>query len=115
MVDVKRYIPEGEHFERIEVTSEKTQVTYSVEKAENGYSQYKVVLSKGSAPQELSGMYTTPDSALKAVTKYLSKKRWTQAAKNRETAKRVEERKRKRNAGKLQSNSSDTVQQGSAD
>lgn len=110
MVDVKRYIPKDEHFEVIEVRSEKTQVVYTISKAENGYSQYVIRLSSGNPPAELSGMYTTPDSALKAVTKHLSTKRWTQAAKNRETAKRVEERKRKRNAKTVQPISSDTVQ-----
>ena len=115
MVDVKRFIEEGEHFEKLIVSSPKTEVDYVVTKAENGYSQYVITLTKGSAPVELQGMFTTPDKALQEIKKYLGKKRYTQAAKNRETAKRVEERKRKRNASKLQSNSTDTVQQGSAD
>lgn len=110
MVDVKRYVEND--FETIEVNSEKTESTYKIVKAENGYSQYKVMLSSGSAPSELSGMYTTPDSALAAVTKYLDNKRWTQAAKNTETAKRVAERKRKRNASESKPINQDTVQQG---
>lgn len=113
MVDVKRYVGEGEHFETLIVSTPKAEVDYVITKAENGYSQYRITLTKGSAPNELSGMFTTPDVALKAVEKHLSKKRWTQAAKNKETAKRVEERKRKRNASELLPDSEDSVQQGS--
>lgn len=113
MVDIKREL-DDRGFERIVVSTEKTEVDYIVSKAENGYSQYKVTVTKGNAPEELRGMYTTPDYAMKSVVKYLEKKRWSQAAKNRETAKRVEERKRKRNGSKLLPDGEEHVQQGSA-
>jgi hypothetical protein len=109
MVDVER----GEDdygFEWITVKSPKAEVTYLISKSENGFSQYQVSLSSGKVPPELSGVYTTPDFALRCVLKHIEKKRWTQAAKNRETAKRVAQRKKEREDGKLQSNSSDTVQ-----
>ena len=113
MVDIKREL-DDDGFEKITISTEKSEVDYVISKAENGFSQYKVTLTKGSAPEELSGMYTTPDYAMLAVKRHLENKRWTQAAKNRETAKRVEERKRNRDAAKLLSDSEEYVQQGAS-
>ena len=111
-MDVKRYIND-DGWLSYDVQSPKMKVTWHITKAENGYSQYIVVPSKGPVPDVLSGVYTTPDFALKELLKYLDRKPKSPTTRRDENAALREER--KKNGSKIQPDNSDPVQQGSPD
>lgn len=58
-------------FERITVKTPKMKSKIYILKARNGFSSYEVQLEQGRLPNDLSGTYTTPDSALKFVLKFI--------------------------------------------
>jgi len=95
------------------VTSPKMKTKLIIQKAENGFSQYEVKLTKGSAPSELCGMYTTPDIGLRAVKKYLDNKKDSVTVQRDKKYARSQKWKAD-NASKYVSDSKDTVQQGLA-
>lgn len=55
---------------RWEITSDKFNHTFSVEKSFDGFVFYRVAINKGSLPAELQGMYTRASDAVKAVVAY---------------------------------------------
>lgn len=113
MVDVKRSLDEYGWL-KYTITSPKSKATYTVSKAENGYSQYKVSISKGVVPDKLKGKYTTADYGKDAVVKYLSNIKPTATVQRDEKARRSKEWKEK-NAAERKPDNQDNLQQGAAD
>lgn len=72
---------------------DKTQAEFIVRKSRNGFSFFEVALSNGPTPAGLDGQFTKATHAIEAVTKYLHNMKVTQATKNVETHKRIEEKK----------------------
>jgi len=53
------------------VTTPKSKIIYSVQKSRDGYVFYEIKGDKGAVPDKLSGRYTQPELALKALTVHL--------------------------------------------
>jgi hypothetical protein len=83
-----------------------------IEKAKDGYIFFEVKMTKGAAPEELSGRYSSLKSAKKAVETYLRNKKETKAARRENFAKEREERK-KRDASENNTKGSEHIHQGS--
>lgn len=87
MVEVKRTL-DDRGFERLIVTTPKLKSKVFIEKSNNGYSSYYVYLERGATPAALSGVYTVPDNALKAIKSYLSTKKKSATVRRDEKYKR---------------------------
>ena len=74
MADVKRIDSKDENpiFKITDGT--KTKATLTVQKSRDGFALFEVLIDKGSVPAKLSGRYTTPDRAIKAVKDYLDQR-----------------------------------------
>lgn len=73
--------------------SDKMSVKAKVDKAPGGYGFFRILFEKGQVPQELSGNYTSVQSARKAFVSYEAGMKETQAAKNERLAELREQRK----------------------
>lgn len=95
-------------FETLKIVSKKYKNPIYILKARNGFSSYEVKFEKGVVPDALSGTYTTPDSALNFVEKYLRNKQDSVAVRR--------DKKYKRNhASKLSEDNPERIQQRSTD
>lgn len=92
---------------RFEVSHPKVSSKFIVSKITGDYQFYKITRDAGEVPEKLSGKYSHPDAALKALSHYLKTTKYTQAAKNKETRERVEARK---NGSKPNADSKDDIQ-----
>jgi hypothetical protein len=70
--DVKEHFPIDGSAPYLEVTSDKRAATYRVQKTQDGFALFKVAISKGALPKELTGVYTSPKLALKDIEFYLT-------------------------------------------
>lgn len=96
MVDVERKLdPEGK--EILVVTTPKTNCTYYIQKSVDGFTFYDILVDHGSVPKGLSGKYTGPDNALKALTKHIHQMKDTATVKRD----KYQAERKKRNATKL--------------
>lgn len=92
-VEINEYLDTFENV-RIDIKDpEKSKVTYSVCKSNDGFSFYEIRISKGNVPKELTSRYTKLDQAEQAVTKYLAKQPKSSAQKREEIAAEIEARK----------------------
>ena len=93
MVDVKRinYNDTNPVFKIKDETKSKS--TYTVHKSNDGFPFFEVLIDKGSVPATLSGRFTTPDKAIKAVEDYLKTKRVSQNVERDNKAQAREQRK----------------------
>lgn len=116
MADVKRTLDENGWI-KYTVTSEKSLVDYIVSKKEDGFSSYIVSLSKGSVPASLSGVYTTPDKALKALLGYVrNMKETTSVQRDNKYKANQEYKKASKNASaEVLTDNQSKVQQGTPD
>ena len=71
-MDVKEHFPTDGSHPYIEVTSDKRETTYTIQKTQDGYALFRVLSAKGPLPKELSGVYTSPKLALKDIEFYLT-------------------------------------------
>ena len=93
---------------KYEVKSDKFNTFFTVHKSNDGFVFYEVSISKGKVPKSLSGFYTKPEIALKALKEYIRKAKPSKSVqRDIKTAIREEQ---KRNARKLQSDNKEHVQ-----
>jgi len=116
MADVKAEL-DSNGWIKYTVTTSKTAIDYIVSKTEDGYSSYQVLLTKGSTPAKLQGVYTTPDKALKALLKYIEERPISNTVRrDRDYEERQERRKKvKQNATISNTDDQGKVQQGTPD
>ena len=77
------------------VTSNKTKSTLTVYKANNGFALFEIKADKGLLSPRLSGSYTTPEKALKAIEHYLRVVRESTTVRRDANTKAREEQKKK--------------------
>lgn len=73
----------------------KTKSTLTVQKTRDGFAFFEVLIDKGSVPAILSGRYTTPERAIKAVEHYLKNRKVSRIV---ERDKKAEAREKRKNA-----------------
>ena len=93
---------------RFTVAHRKISSKFIVSKILGDYQFYRITKTEGTVPESLAGKYSGPDAALKAISNYLVTAKYTQAAKNRDTRKRIEA---KKNGSKPNTNGKDDIQQ----
>ncbi len=69
-VNVEEFIDEDGK-PRATIKTNKRNATYTVAKTDDGFAMFQILVSKGSLPKELSGLYTRLDDAIKALTHYI--------------------------------------------
>lgn len=72
---------------------EKSKVTYTVHKTNDGFAFYAVRMDKGVVPKELSSSYTKLEDAEKAVIRYLSKQKMSPTLRRDKNTEEREKRK----------------------
>lgn len=87
MVDVKE-LRDAQGRPAYKVTSDKTQVTYTILPTQDGYIFYEILPTSGSLPSALVGKYSSGPNAVKALTKYLNGIKKTPTTRVKENSKR---------------------------
>ena len=91
--------------------SDKMLTDIYINKSQDGYIFFEIKLERGPTPSELSGKYTNIPSAKKAVAKYLSNKKETNAAR-REYFNKAREERKKQNGSETRTKGSKHIHQG---
>jgi len=113
MVDVNR-IESKDQNPVFKVTDDtKSKSTYTVHKTQDGFAFFEVLIDKGSVPAVLSGRFTTPDKAIKAVEDYLRKRAPSQTVK-RDANTRAREKQKNAKAA-VSTDSKEHLRKGTAD
>lgn len=92
--------------QRCECKTDKLTTTVHIEKELGGYRFFVIRFEKGTVPAELSGRYSSMQSAQKAVEKYLRNKKQSISARRKSFGEDYEKRKKVRDAAKSEPESS---------